>query len=179
MPDEPFILRAAEKAAAEKTISPDALPAIDLYLDQVLSILDEGIGRSGRAADEHPVTKAMIHNYTKGRIIGPVKGKKYPKEQVLQLLLVYYLKGTLSLQDIRALIESLSTSGQTEEGYRALLKSRCEAARLVPLLASQIAAKTGAGGRLPAILVCTAIADLMKRTAEALIDEEQTEQQAK
>ena len=53
---------------------------------------------------ERQLTKTMINNYSKDGIITPVKGKKYNKEQILQMLTVYTLKGTLSIGEIKRLM---------------------------------------------------------------------------
>ena len=34
----------------------------------------------------------MINNYSKAKVITPVKGKKYTKEQIIQMLIIYQLK---------------------------------------------------------------------------------------
>ena len=47
----------------------------------------------------------MINNYAKDRVISPVKGKKYTKEQIIQILFVYTLKGTLSIGEIKRILD--------------------------------------------------------------------------
>jgi hypothetical protein len=42
----------------------------------------------------------MINNYSKAKIFPPVKSKKYNKEQIILLSLIYNLKQSLSLGDI-------------------------------------------------------------------------------
>jgi hypothetical protein len=46
----------------------------------------------------------MINNYSKDGLIMPIKGKKYTKEQILQMLTVYSLKSTLSIGEIKRLL---------------------------------------------------------------------------
>ena len=72
MKEDELIRSAAAAVAAEAMLQPEQIPAIDLYMDQVITVLEQGIGRSGREADERPMTKAMINNYTKGGVIRPV-----------------------------------------------------------------------------------------------------------
>ena len=184
MKEDELIRSAAAAVAAEAMLQPEQIPAIDLYMDQVITVLEQGIGRSGREADERPMTKAMINNYTKGGVIRPVKGKKYSKEQIIQLLLVYYLKGTLSLQDIKGLISGLSACGgekAAQRAYLAQLRCRSAAAELAPQAAVEIAAKAGGGpdARTCAIFACAATAELMRRTAQALIDGAEAERREK
>ena len=72
MKEDELIRSAAAAVAAEAMLQPEQIPAIDLYMDQVITVLEQGIGRSGREADERPMTKAMINNYTKGGVIRPL-----------------------------------------------------------------------------------------------------------
>ena len=46
----------------------------------------------------------MINNYSKAKVITPVKGKKYTKEQIIQMLIIYQLKNNLSIQEIKDLL---------------------------------------------------------------------------
>ena len=46
----------------------------------------------------------MINNYSKDGVITPVKGKKYTKEQIIQILTVYTMKNTLSIGEIKRIL---------------------------------------------------------------------------
>lgn len=80
------------------------IPAIDLYVDQIINLVSEKqkIG-SARFADRQ-LTKTMINNYSKDGVITPVKGKKYTKEQIIQILTVYTMKNTLSIGEIKRIL---------------------------------------------------------------------------
>lgn len=82
------------------------IPSIDLYLEQILSLVaDKNL--QGNAAADRTLTKNMINNYSKDGLITPVKGKKYTKEQVVQMLVVYLLKNTLSIEEIGRVMEAI------------------------------------------------------------------------
>ena len=49
----------------------------------------------------------MINNYSKAKVISPVKGKKYTKEQIIQMLMIYYLKNNLTIQEIKKVLSPL------------------------------------------------------------------------
>ena len=49
----------------------------------------------------------MINNYSKEGLITPVRGKKYDKEQILQMLSIYTLKSTLSINEIKRLLQGM------------------------------------------------------------------------
>ena len=80
------------------------IPNIDLYVDQIINLISEKLKDGSERYAERQLTKTMINNYSKDGIITPVKGKKYNKEQILQMLTVYTLKGTLSIGEIKRLI---------------------------------------------------------------------------
>ena len=75
-------------------VKPEEIPNIDLYMDQVLSFINERTRYLTRNPEEDKIfTKTMINNYAKTKILpAPVK-KKYTKDHILLLLLIYYFKG--------------------------------------------------------------------------------------
>ena len=83
------------------------IPAIDLYLDQIISLVADAQSRGAAHFAERQLTKTMINNYSKDGLIMPVKGKKYTKEQIVQMLLVYSLKNTLSMTEIKRVLVDL------------------------------------------------------------------------
>lgn len=83
------------------------IPAIDLYMDQVTTLIDEQTASSKRHPEDKPLTKSMIQNYTKNRLLPPPEKKKYSQEHVILLLFIYYLKDFLSISDIRAITRPL------------------------------------------------------------------------
>ena len=91
------------------SISPNAVPNIDLYMDQITSFMDDELAGCKRYPHEKILTKTMINNYTKNKLIPPPKKKKYSKEHLLLLIFVYYMKDFLSINDIRKILNPLST----------------------------------------------------------------------
>lgn len=88
-------------------IFPEDLPQIDLYMDQVTSLMEEHLAATRRCESDKILTKTMINNYAKNHLLPPPFKKKYGKEHILMLTYIYYFKGILSLQDIQALLEPL------------------------------------------------------------------------
>ena len=82
------------------------IPSIDLYLEQILSLVADK-NKEGSGATDRTLTKNMINNYSKDGLITPVKGKKYTKEQIVQMLAVYSLKNTLSIDEIKRAMEAI------------------------------------------------------------------------
>lgn len=81
------------------------IPDLDLYMDQIMTLFDVHLADSKRYENDKLLTKTMINNYSKEGILKPIKGKKYSKEHILQMLLIYSLKSTISIQEIKKVLQ--------------------------------------------------------------------------
>lgn len=80
------------------------IPDMNLYMEQITTLIDDKLGHLKRADDDKILTKTMINNYTKSGILMPPKNKKYSKQHIILLVLIYYLKQILSINDIHTLL---------------------------------------------------------------------------
>ena len=80
------------------------IPAIDLYVDQIINLVSGKLEEGSDRYKSRQLTKTMINNYSKDGVITPIKGKKYTREQIIQILYVYSLKNTLSIGEIKRLL---------------------------------------------------------------------------
>jgi hypothetical protein len=85
------------------------IPDIDLYMDQVTSFLDDRLKCSMRSPDEKALTKTMINNYAKNRLLPAPEKKKYSREHMLLLICIFYFKNILSLSDIETLFGPMTS----------------------------------------------------------------------
>ena len=85
------------------------IPNIDLYMDQITTFMDTHLADSRRYPDDKIMTKTMINNYTKNHLLPPSVKKKYSREHIFLLLLIYRLKNMLSITDIQSILEPLTT----------------------------------------------------------------------
>lgn len=83
------------------------IPAIELYMDQVTTFMDEHLKKAKRNPEDKALTKTMINNYAKNNLLPPPLKKKYSKEHIILLLFIYYYKNMLSLGDIEQLLSPL------------------------------------------------------------------------
>lgn len=90
-------------------IKPEDIPGIDLYMDQVTTFMDDRLRSSTRnPGDDKILTKTMINNYAKNDLLPPPIKKKYSKEHILILILIYYFKGILSFNDIQTVLKPIT-----------------------------------------------------------------------
>ena len=99
--------RISEEFSQLSYIRPEDIPDIPLYMDQITSFMDAKLAPCKRHPDEKILTKTMINNYTKNKLIPPPEKKKYSKDHLFLLIYVYYLKDFLQISDIQALLEPL------------------------------------------------------------------------
>ena len=65
-------------------VTPEEIPNIDLYMDQVTTFMEEHLKDSKRYEEDKVLTKTMINNYAKNNL----------------LIFIYYFKSLLSFHDI-------------------------------------------------------------------------------
>lgn len=92
------------RAVCDRDLSDGEIPAIDLYVDQIISLVSEKNADAAPRYRERELTRTMINNYSKDGLISPIVGKKYSKEHIIEMLLVYALKNTLSISEIKRVL---------------------------------------------------------------------------
>lgn len=95
------------EAVRDADLRPEEIPTIDLYMDQITSLVSEKRRDASPLFEDRVLTKTMINNYSKDGLLSPIKGKKYSKEQILQMLLVYEMKNTLSIGEIKRILQNV------------------------------------------------------------------------
>lgn len=105
---EDKLLKLVEEISLFNEIDIRDIPCIDLYMDQVTTFFDDKLDHLKRDEKDSILTKTMINNYTKDKIIIPPKSKKYSKNHMILLILIYYLKQVLSINDIKSLLTPLT-----------------------------------------------------------------------
>lgn len=93
------------------------LPHFELYLEQVLSLLEKWLDRSFLYDDKKVMTKTMINNYVKQEVINAPVNKKYDKLSVASLFVVSILKTVYSMNDISKLIHLALEVNEPDQSY--------------------------------------------------------------
>lgn len=97
-----------EQLGLDKAITLDHIPNIDLYMDQVIQLFENTYGETKRNDTDKVMTKTMINNYAKAKVFFPIKNKKYSKEHLILISMIYHLKGALSINDIKTTLEGIN-----------------------------------------------------------------------
>ena len=98
-----FLAQLQEKLKSIDYVKTEDIPNIGLYMDQVTTFMDEQLEACKRYDDDKILTKTMINNYAKNKLLPSPEKKRYSKEHVLMLIFIYYFKNILSINDIQTL----------------------------------------------------------------------------
>ena len=110
------------------------LPSIDLYIDQLVSLLEKylsGYIKNDNDKDDKLITKTMINNYVKHGVVEPPVNKKYNKNHMATLFVVFILKQVYSISDIKRLISLGLNTSSIEEAYNRFCSELEKAIRIV------------------------------------------------
>jgi len=94
------------------------IPQLDLYMDQVIQLFENNLTSSKRNDTDKLLTKTMINNYSKDKLLIPVKNKRYTKNHVILMVLIYNLKQSLSIGDIKSLFNTLVINLQDDKSSK-------------------------------------------------------------
>ena len=106
----------------------EQLPDIELYMDQVLSIIDRYLSMylTG-AGEEKYLTASMVNNYVKLSIIPPPNKKRYSRAHLAYLIIVCTLKQTLAMSTIQRIIPADTDEAHVKEIYDSFVKNQKKA----------------------------------------------------
>ena len=85
-----------------------SIPNIDLYMDQVTTFIESALSDCKRNKQDKILTKTMINNYAKAKLFPPPQKKKYTKNHIMLLIMIYHLKSILSISDISRLLKPVT-----------------------------------------------------------------------
>lgn len=81
----------------------DDLPDFDLYMDQVISLMERYLGAPANPADKG-LTASMVNNYVKTGMVPAPKKKRYGRLQLACLIVICALKPVLPLSVIKGIL---------------------------------------------------------------------------
>ena len=102
------LMKLAENIFDLETVELSDIPEIELYMDQVTTFMETKLSVYKRNSSDKVLTKTMINNYAKAKLLpAPIK-KKYNKNHIMLLILIYHLKSMLSISDIKTLLSPIT-----------------------------------------------------------------------
>ena len=110
-----------DKVINKSILKSQDIPSLDLYMDQIMTLFETNLNDNKRYQDDKLLTKTMINNYSKAGIIKPVKGKKYTKEQIIGMLIIYNLKNIITIQEIKDLLLPIYETNENLEIILSIL----------------------------------------------------------
>lgn len=94
----------------------DELPAIDLYMDQVLTYIEDHL-RPLISPQEKLLTSSMVNNYVKQHVLPTPLRKRYTRDHIAYLIAICLFKRTFSIGDIQQLLSTQSSTHTLERAY--------------------------------------------------------------
>lgn len=106
-----------QKFEEKRPVKWEMIPDIPLNKNQVVMYMPRQlVGTEG----EDDITSAMINNYIKDAVMPRANGKTYSREHIAYLTAISILKKSLSVKDIKTLIDLSEGSGETAQYYESL-----------------------------------------------------------
>ncbi|WP_130863185.1 DUF1836 domain-containing protein [Bacilliculturomica massiliensis] len=104
---EEFVKKIMEEYVKKGTIPVGAFPDMELYMDQTVLFMNRKLDIYRKDPKEPVITKTMIGNYAKHDLIPRPVNKRYTRDHLLLLTLIFHLKGTFQMQEIELLMKPL------------------------------------------------------------------------
>ena len=85
-----------------KLVDMTSIPDLGLYMDQVVQFLDQSLYFFKTDINTSVLTKTMINNYVKHKVLPKPHQKKYRRDHIMRLMMIYILKNTFAMEEINA-----------------------------------------------------------------------------
>jgi len=96
----------------------EALPKLDLYMDQVITLMEEYL-RIYQTPKDKLITPSMINNYVKLGVIPKPAKKRYSRIHLAYLTMVCSLKQVLSISVIQKMLPLTMSEQEVAQAYRS------------------------------------------------------------
>ena len=131
----------AQTMSEPDQIKVEDIPKVNLYMEQLLSLLNDNLKFFKRYPDDQMLTKSMINNYSKNEISPPPQKKLYRKLHIMAYTLIYQFKQLISLNDMKVFTSKIAHTAELEQTYRVFLEEQQRAFGSLPELADEIIKK--------------------------------------
>ena len=111
---EEFVKNTIDEYISKGKIDANDFPDMEIYMDQAETFLNKELGIYKKSEKDKVITKTMIGNYVKHNMMPRPVNKKYSKDHLIMLALIYYLKGTFQMEEIEKIVKPLIDNYNSE-----------------------------------------------------------------
>lgn len=104
---EEFVKNTIDEYVSKGKIRVNDFPEIEIYMDQAETFLNKELSIYKKSEKDKVITKTMIGNYVKHNMLPRPVNKKYSKDHLILLTLIFYLKGTFQMEEIEKIMKPL------------------------------------------------------------------------
>lgn len=106
----------------------ESLPDIDLYMEQIISLIEKYLGIYYEIANSDKfITASMINNYVKLKIIPAPTKKRYSRIHLAYLIIIFTLKQTLDMATIQKIIPVDLSENDVKQTYNSFVLNQRKA----------------------------------------------------
>ena len=130
----------AREMSRAPQLQPEEIPDLEIYMDQLTTYLDKRLSFYSREAEAPFITRSMVNNYSKARLLPPPVSKRYSRIHMMVLSLICQLKRLFTIQDLGRLLAPVSQEKQAEGLYRLFLEAQREVFAHTPEMTRELLA---------------------------------------
>ena len=102
----------------------EEFPDLELYMDQMIVLLNRYLTFDEALAEERTITASMINNYVKMRIMPPPVKKKYGRAHLAYLVIICSLKDALGISVIQKIFPPGMEGEVLRDRYNAFVRNQ-------------------------------------------------------
>ena len=95
-----------QESVKQKQLHPEDIPSLDLYMDQVIALMQKYLDPLLGHGSDKVITPSMINNYVKQGAIPAPQKKRYGRDHIAQLLIICIFKQIFPIPSIQAIMKN-------------------------------------------------------------------------
>ena len=109
----------------------DELPELDLYMDQVVTLVERYLNPLMSQSKEKLLTKSMVNNYVKLQLIPPPIRKQYSRKHLAYLIAITVLKQVVTIKEVKQGVVNLTKITGEKNAYNYFVQEQERAIHVV------------------------------------------------
>jgi hypothetical protein len=111
---EEYVKKIVEDFTKGPHLKADDFPGFELYMDQATTFLNKKLSVYKKEEKDILLTKTMVNNYTKHKMLPNPISKRYTRDHLILLTMIYYLKQSFQMDEIAKLMKPLIDNFNSE-----------------------------------------------------------------